>query len=64
MINRTDRQTGGRMRLMTTIGIRQNFGWGLKISSKKVSMMFANNCHAELIVNIFQFELKTEAIPF
>ena len=26
----TDRQMDGRTRLVTTIGIRQNFGWGLK----------------------------------
>ena len=27
---RTDGQTDGRTRLVTTIGIRKNFGWGLK----------------------------------
>ena len=26
-----DRRTDGQTRLVTTIGIRQNFGWGLKI---------------------------------
>ena len=31
---RTDGRTDGRTRLVTTIGIRQNFGWGLKMVSR------------------------------
>ena len=31
-------QTDGRTRLVTTIGIRQNFGWGLKNLQKFYSM--------------------------
>ena len=30
MLKMSERRTDGRTRLVTTIGIRQNFGWGLK----------------------------------